>query len=88
MFKIFSNIFLSLSADSDNANPALEIGDPELIKLILVKDFNVFHNRKSGSKIKHEIISKNLFDAEDQFWKRIRTLVTPTFTSGKMKKMY
>ena len=78
----------SLSAGSDNANPTLEIGDPELIKLILVKDFNAFHNRRSGRKIKHDIISKNLFDAEDQFWKRIRTLVTPTFTSGKMKKMY
>jgi len=56
----------SLSAGSDNANPTLEIGDPELIKLILVKDFNAFHNR-SGRKIKHDIISKNLFDAENQF---------------------
>ena len=29
-----------------------------------------------------------MFDSEDEFWKKIRTIVTPTFTSGKMKKMY
>ena len=56
--------------------------------MILVKDFNVFHNRRSDRKIKHNIISKNLFDAEDEFWRKIRTIVTPTFTSGKIKKMY
>ena len=54
----------------------------------MVKDFNAFHNRRSDRKIKHKIISKNLFDSEDEFWKKIRTIVTPTFTSGKMKKMY
>ena len=64
------------------------IGDPKLYKLILIKDFNVFHNRKSYRKVADEIIRKNLFDAEGEFWKRIRTIVSPTFTSGKIKKMY
>ena len=30
----------------------------------------------------------NLFSARDELWKRIRTIVSPTFTSGKMKKMF
>lgn len=80
--------YIRVYQGSDNTKPVLEVGDPELIKLILVKDFNVFHNRRSDRKIKHNIINKNLFDAEDEFWRKIRTIVTPTFTSGKMKKMY
>ena len=64
----------------------LTVAEPELIKLILVKDFHVFHNRKQRNAF-HEIVDKNLFFAIDDHWKRLRAIVSPTFTSGKVKKM-
>ena len=67
----------------------INIADPELAKQILVKDFYVFKNRVgSDSPIEHPILSKNLGAAQYNSWKRIRPLVSPTFTTGKMKKMY
>jgi cytochrome P450 family 3 subfamily A len=67
--------------------PALTVGDPELIKQILVKNFHNFRNRRENpTNIKS--FSKNMFFARDDDWKRIRAIASPTFTSGKMKKMY
>lgn len=68
-------------------NPVLQVADPELIKIILVKDFSLFVNRRD-LKTKHPIVNKNLFNSRDDDWKRVRTIASPTFTSGKMKKMY
>ena len=39
-------------------------------------------------KTYHPIVNKNLFSARSEDWKRIRTIAAPTFTSGKMKKLY
>ena len=67
----------------------LNIADPELVKLIFVKDFNIFNQRfPKITSARHPVISKNLFGCEYDLWKRIRPVVSPTFTSGKMKKMY
>jgi cytochrome P450 len=71
-----------------NSNkPALTVADPELIKQILVKYFHSFRNRRE-SPSKHKVFSKAMFSARDDDWKRIRAIASPTFTSGKMKKMY
>jgi cytochrome P450 len=67
--------------------PSLTIGNPDLIKQVLVKDFHLFRNR-SEQKLVHPIISKNMFNSRDDEWKRLRSIASPTFTSGKMKKMF
>ncbi|CAG2104891.1 unnamed protein product, partial [Medioppia subpectinata] len=70
-------------------NPVLTIADPELIKTILVKDFHVFTDRRFQQlKSRHPVMSKNMVDATGDDWKRIRSIASPTFTSGKMKSMY
>ena len=33
------------------------------------------------------ILKWGLFDAEDANWRRLRHLLTPSFTSGKLKKV-
>ena len=65
----------------------LTISEPELIKTIIVKDFHLFPDRRPQQSL-HPIMSKNLVDATGEDWKRIRSITSPTFTSGKMKKMY
>lgn len=68
--------------------PALFIKDPELIKQIMVKDFNNFSNHCGGSGAHDPIGSDNLFMAKDELWKNLRKKLTPFFTSGKMKTMF
>ncbi|XP_023219451.1 uncharacterized protein LOC111621525 [Centruroides sculpturatus] len=66
--------------------PQISIADPDILKRILVKDFNMFHNRmkfKSGNKLFDKMLSL----LEDDDWKRIRCIMSPTFSSGKIRKM-
>ncbi|CAG2115078.1 unnamed protein product [Medioppia subpectinata] len=71
------------------AKPCLRVSDPVLIKQILVKDFYKFRNRKKNSVADKIAVFKNTLNrARDGHWKRIRALISPTFTSGKLKHMY
>ena len=67
--------------------PSLVVGDPELLKQILVKDFPNFQNRFQIQQLSGTFFSKNIFNARDGTWKRIRNTLTPTFSAGKMKLM-
>nr|ASX93978.1 cytochrome P450 CYP6CV6 [Zygaena filipendulae] len=67
------------------SKPALLIRDPELVKQVLIKDFNIFQDR--GLKSSERRFSENLFAAEGETWKILRQKLTPMFTSGKLKNM-
>lgn len=67
--------------------PTLLILDLDLVKHIITKDFHHFVAR-DFSPTTHEFISKHLFALEGQEWKDMRTKLTPTFSSGKMKNMF
>ncbi|CAH1375252.1 unnamed protein product [Tenebrio molitor] len=68
--------------------PTLMVRSPELLKKILVKDFDKFVNRPVGSNEKIDPIAfHTLFSAKDATWRNLRTKITPVFTSGKMKLM-
>lgn len=63
------------------------IAEPEIIKRILVKDFHLFRNRFSP-KADHRIFGQSLANTRDvEQWKRLRSILTPMFTSLKLKKM-
>ncbi|KFP21782.1 Cytochrome P450 3A24, partial [Egretta garzetta] len=71
----------------DGRQPVLAVLDPILIKNILVKEcYTIFTNRRNfrlnGS------LESALNVAEDEKWKRIRTVLSPAFTSGKLKEMF
>lgn len=68
--------------------PFLLIRDRELVKNILVKDFNYFSNRYVLADPKDRLGYATLFFLRNPAWKVIRTKMTPFFTSGKMKKMF
>ncbi|EPY72334.1 hypothetical protein CB1_083640001, partial [Camelus ferus] len=71
----------------DGQQPVLAITDPDMIKTVLVKEcYSVFTNRRF---IGPRGIMKNAMSvAQDEQWKRVRTLLSPTFTSGKLKEMF
>ncbi|XP_054715661.1 cytochrome P450 3A11-like [Uloborus diversus] len=70
----------------DGSGPGITIGDPRLLKNIMVKDFPTFSSRGRG-KTGDPIVDKMLVFLNGADWKRIRTIITPTFTTGKIKKM-
>ncbi|XP_005229040.2 cytochrome P450 3A29-like [Falco peregrinus] len=71
----------------DGRQPVLAVLDPVLIKNILVKEcYTIFTNRRNFGL--NGILESALFNAEDETWKRIRTVLSPTFTSGKLKEMF
>ncbi|XP_037669814.1 cytochrome P450 3A12-like isoform X2 [Choloepus didactylus] len=71
----------------DGRQPVLAITDPDMIKTVLVKEcYSTFTNRRFIGPVgfmKHAVSI-----SEDEEWKRLRTLLSPTFTSGKLKEMF
>lgn len=65
--------------------PSLVVADPEMLKMIMVKEFSTFHNRMMSTP--PPPMSFNVFSARDETWKRIRNILTPSFSARKMKLM-
>uniref|UniRef100_A0A669C1B4 Cytochrome P450 3A n=1 Tax=Oreochromis niloticus TaxID=8128 RepID=A0A669C1B4_ORENI len=70
----------------DGRQPVLCITDPAMIKTILIKEcYSFFTNRRNFR------LNGPLYDAvniaEDDQWRRIRSILSPSFTSGRLKEM-
>lgn len=68
-------------------NPVLMVTDAKLVKQILVRDFHQLLNRQK-QKVHHPVWEQNLFNAEDEQWRHLRTITSPAFTSGKLRAMH
>lgn len=63
------------------------IRDPELIKLIMIRDFEHFVDRPTLALSSSPYFKNMLLNIKGQQWKNLRALMTPTFSSGKLKAM-
>ncbi|XP_028304219.1 cytochrome P450 3A30-like isoform X2 [Gouania willdenowi] len=71
----------------DGRQPVLCIADPTMIKAVLVKEcYSFFTNRRNFR------LNGPMYDAvnlvKDDRWRRIRSILTPSFTSGRLKEMF
>lgn len=68
--------------------PQLIISEPEVMKQIFIKDFDHFMDRPTITQDKDSIQSDMLGNKLGEEWKALRSIMSPTFSSGKMKNMF
>ncbi|RDD36102.1 Cytochrome P450 3A31, partial [Trichoplax sp. H2] len=78
--KVFGMFYLS--------EPVIVVSEFDIVKKILIKDFHAFPNRRLPFKLPLNSLSKAVAIARDQEWKRIRDILTPTFTGNKLRSSF
>ncbi|CAH1369189.1 unnamed protein product [Tenebrio molitor] len=68
--------------------PCLLLRNPQIIKRILINDFQYFYDRNIlNNKRDDPIATHVLFILKNPEWKEVRSKITPIFTSSKIKVM-
>ncbi|XP_071571248.1 cytochrome P450 9e2-like [Temnothorax nylanderi] len=71
------------------SRPAVLLRDPELIRDIMVKEFESFPDHRNFIDPSIEpLIGKNVFALRGDRWKEMRNTLSPSFTASKMKFMF
>ncbi|XP_036604580.1 cytochrome P450 3A24-like [Trichosurus vulpecula] len=71
----------------DGRLPILATLDPAFIKIVLVKEFfTLFTNRRDFGL--NGLLESAITIVKGEKWKWIRAIISPTFTSGKLKEMF
>ncbi|KAG8302117.1 probable cytochrome P450 6a14 [Homalodisca vitripennis] len=68
--------------------PMILIRDPELIRLILVRDFKHFMNHSVIDTHPKDYMMWHLFSMKGQKWRDLRLKLTPAYTAAKVKTMF
>lgn len=73
----------------DFQTPTIVIRDPEIIKSIGIKSFESFTDHRGFTNESIDpIFGRSLFSLKGDQWKEMRTILSPSFTSSKMKMMF
>lgn len=77
--KIYGSFFVG--------RPMLIVADAEVIRQITIKDFDSFQDHQV-SEWSNKYQRNFLVWLKGEHWRRVRALMTPTFTSGKIRRMF
>ncbi|XP_049839113.1 cytochrome P450 6k1-like [Schistocerca gregaria] len=69
--------------------PLLMVKDPDLVGRVLASDFSSFYRLNfTLPETDDSVGGRSIFAANGPRWKTLRSVMTPGFTSGKMKRMF
>ncbi|XP_063238304.1 cytochrome P450 6k1-like [Bacillus rossius redtenbacheri] len=68
--------------------PILMVRDLSLLRCVFVKDAHVFLDRNKPNPVTDDLFTRSLFAMTGRRWRDLRIKLTPTFTSGKIKRMF
>lgn len=69
-------------------SPSYFLRDPEIIKQIVVKDFDHFVNRPGDVFQADDVFANSLIGLRGQKWRDMRSTLSPAFTGSKMRHMF
>lgn len=73
----------------DLMRPTILLRDPEIIKNITITNFDYFPDHPNTyDKTLDPLWSENMFSLPKEKWREVRSVVSPTFTSSKLKGMF
>ncbi len=71
----------------NGVEPHLVVSDPALAQQILIKQFSKFHSHIPFALNCKDDPKETIFYATGEKWKRIRSVISPSFTARRMKEM-
>ncbi|CAL8106832.1 unnamed protein product [Orchesella dallaii] len=70
----------------EGRTPHIFIADPEMIRLIFIKDFDHFHNKRALD-FGHPLVGDMMDMLPYDRWKIVRSFISPSLTTGKIRNM-
>ncbi|XP_077563553.1 cytochrome P450 3A24-like isoform X2 [Haemaphysalis longicornis] len=70
----------------EGGKPSLVVAEPDLVKQVLVKDFQLLPNRRVMTS-SDPIFDNMMVFSPVESWRRIRPAASPAFSTGKLRKM-
>ncbi|ODM94191.1 Cytochrome P450 3A9 [Orchesella cincta] len=73
----------------ESSSPIILLKDLDVMKKILIKDFDHFVDRRNAFPIvdKNSVMNKFVASVEGEEWKNLRQSLSPSFTTGKIRRM-
>ncbi|XP_013394381.1 cytochrome P450 3A41 [Lingula anatina] len=71
----------------DNFLGDIIISDTDMVKEVMVKQANIFTDRNVDEATTISPIDRSVFVVKGEYWKQMRSTMTPTFSSGKLRHM-
>ncbi|XP_060933346.1 thromboxane-A synthase [Limanda limanda] len=66
--------------------PVVVVADPDMLRQVMVRDFSTFPNRMT-IRYATKPMADCLLMLRNEHWKRVRSILTPSFSAAKMKEM-